>query len=115
MWARANIRQRGGATERHYGEDCCVYLWLCPCATCQDCRELKVLDSQDAHQHFGEELQSVTPAHTTAVEPLKVAQAQETSYTPAMLYDPQAYQFPPPGMVDGLPGYLGYPDLPSTR
>lgn len=43
MWTRDNIRIRLGQTQGHLCADYCLYYWCCPCAICQDARELKLM------------------------------------------------------------------------
>jgi hypothetical protein len=46
IWHRRVIRDSNGIHTSQYCGDCCLYLFCCPCATCQDCREVKVLKAQ---------------------------------------------------------------------
>jgi hypothetical protein len=107
MWARANIRQMGGSTETHYGRDCCAYLWFCPCATCQDWRELDFRKNPSARREVGEELEALSSepgsVRSTIVEQPPLPTAEGSLYPPFMQYDPQSYQFP-------APDQLNYPD-----
>ena len=48
LWARASIKRRLGVPSSDYFADYCLYCFCFPCATCQDARELKRLESAPA-------------------------------------------------------------------
>jgi Cys-rich protein (TIGR01571 family) len=48
-WTRANIRKLRGVRESHYVKDTALYIFCCPCAVCQDAREMKALQLIVAH------------------------------------------------------------------
>jgi hypothetical protein len=101
VWARANIRKWGGGSQTHYGKDCCAYLWCCPCATCQDMRELALLKSTPQLIDGDDSVRSPSGNEAPA------SRSSTPQVTPSMECDPQSYQFPAPPLA----GDFEYPDL----
>jgi hypothetical protein len=94
-----------GELDTHYGRDCCTYLWCCPCAVCQDGRELKWLTAQrgsfsETELHHIESDGSIAPP---------ASPSRATGKPPLTPYDPTTCQYPVDDIPQFTPQIYAYP------
>lgn len=96
VWTRANIRKLNGIKEDNYCCDCCLYLCCFHLATCQDSRELKLIEINQRERRTNSVLNTESSLVSLAGDGSTVVVCQQgysvPSYTNTM--EP-VYQIPP--------------------